>query len=154
MAVVEVRVEGLSELLKKVHDVEQLKFVTAGLEAGAEQIKSNVATYPPASEANNPGSKRWYERGYGPRWQMAGGGTGGRKTSEMLGRKWTIAKKHGGLTVVIGNNVSYGPFVQDDERQAHFHRARGWQTTMKAAKEEGPKILEFIRDYLRRQLNK
>jgi hypothetical protein len=151
MAFVEVRVNGLSELLKKVHDVEQLKFVTSALEAGAEQIKSNIAEYPPASMANNPANKRWYERGYGPRWQ---GGSGGKKTSEMLGRKWTIAKKHQGLTVVIGNNVSYGPYVQDEDKQAHFHRERGWKTTKKAAEEEAPKILEFIRDYLRRQLNK
>ena len=46
-----------------------------------------------------------------------------------LGRRWTksVRAEYGGLTGVVGNNTSYGPYVQSAERQAWMHQGV-WQT--------------------------
>jgi len=108
-------------------------------------VKGKIAKYPPSSEANAPAGvgKSWYERGYGTRWLRRDGSIGGRKTSETLGRKWTSRTRNGGLTAVVGNNVSYGPFVQGSE-QADFHKRRGWKTTDDVAAEENEFVLRKI----------
>jgi hypothetical protein len=62
----------------------------------------------------------------------------------MLGRKWTVAKENNGLTVIIGNNVSYSPYVHDPEKQAAFHKARGWKTTEQVANEETDVVMRQL----------
>lgn len=142
-----VYVKGLDQLLRKVDSVQGLRVAVRVLRASAVHIKGKVATYPAATIANQPGAypKRWYERGYGSKYARKSGGVGGRKTSETLGRKWTIAQRNGGLTQVIGNNVSYGPYVQDEKKQARFHGARGWKTTQEVSEEEADTILNFVK---------
>jgi len=146
---IELEVEGLDEVLRildRMASGKGLAPARAALDAGAVHIKGAVATYPPATSANRPGGpgSRWYQRGYGPRWMRKSGGVGGRKTSQTLGRRWSIVKR-GAWVRVIGNNVSYGPYVQDEDKQAGFHKARGWLTIQGAVEKEGPKIVEFVK---------
>jgi len=115
-----VRIEGLDKLMGKLERLKDLQPVKTALKAAAEHVKGKIAQYPPATSANSPAQRRWYERGYGPRWRRADGSIGGRKTSETLGKKWTTRATSGGLGQIVGNNVSYGPFVQGDQ-QASFH---------------------------------
>lgn len=140
-----VRIEGLAELLKKLKAIGELDQIKPALKAAALHIKGVVNEYPPATEANSPSQARWYERGYGPRWRLADGSVGGRKTSKTLGRKWTVKSSQGGYTWTVGNNVSYGPFVQDPDHQAAFHRERGWLTTQDVADQETDTVLEFLK---------
>jgi len=92
---------------------------------------------------------RWYQRGYGPRWaRKRRGGVGGRRTSETLNRRWTIAARDDGLAQVVGNNVSYGPYVQGDEDQAAFHAARGWQTVGQVVEEESETVTRLVADQI------
>lgn len=149
-----IRIEGLDRVLKKIKTVEELKPVTDALQAGAVHVKGKIAQYPPASEANDPSRQRWYERGYGPKWRTRDGSIAGKKTSETLGRKWTTASRNRGLTQIVGNNVSYGPFVQDKDRQAWFHRERGWKTTEQVAEEEAETVLKFIADEVEKVLER
>jgi hypothetical protein len=121
--------------------------IQPALKAGAEHIKGKINQYPPATSANTPGQKRWYERGYGPKWTRRDGSIGSRKSSEMLGRKWTTAPQ-GTRAYVIGNNVSYSPYVHDPEKQAAFHKARGWKTTAQVAEQEGPRVVAFIERWI------
>ena len=146
-------IKGLDKLIRKIKSLEGLRAARTALQAGAIHVKGKVDTYPPATIANSPGNPtgRWYERGYGPRWQLKSGGVGGRKTSETLGRKWTTASRNAGLTQIIGNNVSYGVFAQGD-RQARFHKERGWKTIEKVADEESEAVLRFVKQYIDRQL--
>lgn len=46
-----------------------------------------------------------------------------------LGRRWTtkVMQNANGLTGKVGNNTSYGPFVQSSMFQAEIHAGR-WQT--------------------------
>ncbi len=80
--------------------------VQAGLFAGGETVKAGIAVYPPKPPQST------YTR------------TG------RLGRKWTI-QQAGFLEVEVGNNTSYGPYVQGDQ-QTSFHAATGWMTTRQA----------------------
>jgi len=147
-------IQGLDAILAKFPLIRPK--VVKILRAGAITVKGQIAKYAPATAANKPrgwnsyyslstrrANNRWYQRGYGTKWVVKSGAVHGRKTSETLGRRWTTAEKDGGLTQVVGNNASYGPHVQS-EKQARFHRQRGWKTTDDVAQEWGPKITKDV----------
>lgn len=149
-----IKINGLEKIASKVKDLQSMRAVKAGLKAAALHVKGKIAKYPPSSEANVPNQRRWYQRGYGPKWKLASGAVHGKKTSETLGRKWTVKSADGGLTQIIGNNVSYGPFVQSREDQAHFHKARGWLTVEDVAEQEAGKVVEFLQEHIDKALRK
>lgn len=102
-----------------------------------EAFRNTLTPYPPASEANRPNARgRWYERGYGPRWTRKDGGTGGAKTSQMLGRSWQVAPTATGAH--LWSRATYAGAVHRDPRsalrptQVGFHGRRGWRTTADA----------------------
>ena len=152
---VSVEVKGLDELERKIGGLATLRTVRVGLKAGAVHVKGKADDYPPSTIANSPGNPkgRWYERGYGPRW-MTRQGVHGRKTSQTLGRKWTMAERNNGMTFIIGNNVTYGPYVQDREKQAWFHRQRGWRTVQDVAEDELDTVTRFVQQEIDKQLSK
>ena len=161
MATKPVKIEGMDALLRKLDNVTSLRSAKKALKAGAIHIKGVIAEYPPADAANSPSNVdgRWYERGYGPRWirkrrRKKGGQLGGYKTSETLGKKWTVAERNRGMTQVIGNNVSYGEWVQSEEKQSKVMAGRGWITDEQAIKQEGDTVLGFVKDEIDKDLEK
>jgi hypothetical protein len=152
----QITIKGLDKLQGKIDDITSLRAIQAGIKAGALHVKGKIAQYPPASDANvaGPYPKRWYQRGYGPRWARKSGGVGGRKTSETLGRKWTISQSYSEVSWAVGNNVSYGPFVQGAKEQAAFHKTRGWKDTDQVAEEERERVVGFVKEHIDKILNK
>lgn len=148
-----IKYDGLEPLLKKLTKLSQLKYVIAAIKAAAAHVKGKADDYPPSTIANSPDNPtgRWYERGYGPKWQTRSG-VHGRKTSETLGRRWAIKIEDHGLTAIIGNNVSYAPFVHSREEQAGFHKDRGWKTVEDVAEEETPVVLDFLHQEIDRAI--
>lgn len=71
--------------------------------------------------------------------------------SESLGRRWTIDEQDDGLTAIVGNNASYGPYVQG-EQQSAYHREGGWKTTDQVSEEERPYVVGQIHDAIWAQL--
>ncbi len=139
-----IQVEGLDEITKALSDVRLRQAVETGMRGAAEIVREPLATYPPASAANrSPGVNgySWYERGFGTRTVT------GRAypTSQALGRSWTTDVVTRGKTIagVIGTTVSYGPFVHG-EKQAGFHRARGWKRTQQVVRETERKVAVFL----------
>jgi hypothetical protein len=113
---------------------ELLPAIQAAAVGYLEAFRNELTPYPPSSEANRPNARgRWYERGYGPRWLIKGGGIGGRKTSELLGRSWSVAPT--GTGAHLWSRASYSGYVHRDPtssarpKQAAFHGRRGWQHT-------------------------
>jgi len=149
-----VKIIGMQQVVEKIKTLDDLEIAKPALKGAALHIKGVVNRYPPSSEANVPYQRRWYERGYGSKWMRRDGSVGGRKTSETLGRKWTIRTADRGLTVIVGNNVSYGPYVQDAKHQAGFHAARGWKTIQDVVKEESDTVVNFIVEHIERSLNR
>lgn len=118
----------------------------ATLQAGALHLRGKLAQYPPQAPPVNP--DRGYTRGQGPWYRRTDGSIRQYKTSEDLGPSWTIAEESdGGLTQTIGNDTSYGPWVQG-ATQTGLHAAHGWQTVEQVAEKETPTVLEFIRTRL------
>lgn len=153
-----IRIEGLDRIQDKLKQLEPRRFMTAVMAVCLADIKDDIAAYPPASEANRPrsftsgGVNRWYERGYGSRWARKDGSVGGSPTSEELGRSWTTRVEQHGMRGVVGNKVSYGPFVQDEREQAPFHKDRGWTTIQEVAKRQAPKAIKRIQAAIRKIL--
>jgi len=147
----EVKIEGLEQLQKKMGRLAGAQYMKGVMGAAAQDVMNYIAQYPPSTEANSPRgfntvssistrkpTNRWYQRGYGPRWQRKDGSVGGSKTSEMLGRKWRSKVDGDGMRAVVSNKASYGPFVQRAEEQASFHKARGWRTDAMAIARQLP----------------
>lgn len=127
----------LDELLERLNDIPSKDLIRAFRSAvgrHTEDIKRLVQEYPPASIANSPNNPlgKWYERGYGPRWEG-----GGRRTSEQLGRKWSTVSKP--LYEEIRNTASYAIYVQGNQ-QATFHERRGWRRLDKEGANRLPRI--------------
>ena len=141
-----IRIKGMKELMAKIDTLEQMEGVRRAMRAAGVHVKGKASEYAPSSEANQPNQRRWYERGYGSRWLRADGSVGGLQTSETLGKRWTNRERNRGLTQVIGNNASYGPYVQDADFQAAFHKRRGWKTTQTVVKEESDRVTKFLVD--------
>lgn len=88
----------------------------AGAVAIAHEVERRIAPYPPSRS-------RTYIRGYGRR--------GGKKTSENLGRRWSVEPQPFGAQLV--NTASYAGWVHDAKNQARVHAATGWVTDQEAA---------------------
>lgn len=138
---VNVRVEGLDELLKKMDKVKGGEFVKPALKVGGERLRDQAGKYPPSGDWNNPAELRWYERGYGPKWRTASGEIKGKKTSENLRKKWYV--KPDKDSVLVGNNASYALYVHG-EQQPKFHKDHGWKKLLETAVEQADEILKDI----------
>jgi hypothetical protein len=150
------RIKGLEKLhqaaAKFPSQVQQ--GMQAATKGAVELIRAGVAKYPPATAANRaPGiNGRWYVRGFGTKTVT------GRSypTSEVLGKSWTTEIKTLGGTVrgVVGTRVSYARYVQDEEKQAAFHTARGWPTAQGVLKERADDIQAFFAHMIRNILQR
>ena len=138
-------IKGDAELrrkLAKLKDFKTLEPVLAGL---VTEVKGEVSKYAPPTAANVPGGpgSQWYQRGYGSKWMRMDGTVGGRATSEDLGQKWTI-RKTGTLKYLIGNNVKYGPYVKDPDKQAQALKNIGWTNTDEDVRKKEKKVLDEL----------
>ena len=115
-----INIQGIEALQKRLNQDLKEK-VSAALTAGALTIKGKAAIYPPPV-------------GY-PR-------TG------RLGRSWTIMSSLGGLTVEIGNNTPYGPYVQDEGQQTWFHAAHGWSRFQQVARDNEAEVVAKVKKAL------
>jgi hypothetical protein len=152
---VTIEIEGLERLQGKLQTLESGRYLKSVLQAAALDIKGYMAWYPPSTAANSPFARRWYERGYGPRWYRKDGSINGYQTSEMLDRKWAAARPRVSakkLEAKVGVKVSYAPYVQSEEKQAWFHRARGWRTDEDAVEQRGPHVIRLVQRAVRRIL--
>ena len=69
-----------------------------------------------------------------------------------LGRRWTLKTEAipNGAVSMIGNVTEYKPWVQVEETQVWYHRARGWKTTQTALRENIDKITFVIDQAVKR----
>ena len=100
-----ITITGIEELFRKLDTVIAIETLVPPMQRSVYRMVNAMADYPP------PPAKSRYAR------------TG------TLGRRWTskVARQSSGVTGTVGNNTSYGPFVQSKAFQARVHRGR-WQT--------------------------
>lgn len=141
-----VHVDGIERVQAKLGRAEASHWMRGVMDAATLDLKDYIAKYPKSTIANDPRARTWYERGYGPKWRRRDGSIGGSKTSETLGRRWTTRVEDSGRRGIVGNNASYAPFVQAEEQQASFHKARGWRTDAETLRERRDHILALFRN--------
>lgn len=121
---INITVSGLDELRARLAQ-NLIPHIAPGLFALAEEIRSYLAPYPPATIRNSPSNPRgrWYERGYGYRSRT------GRSwpTSELLGRSWAVSTPMLSRAVLT-NKASYGKWVHAADHQAAVMATIGWKT--------------------------
>ena len=116
-----------------------------------KMVQSKMASPPTETDANRPGPypKKWYQRGFGPRYAKKSGGFGGQNTSERLQFSWRtdIIKPLEAhvftKSTETGAEVSYVEVVQSEESQTATHKEHGWQTDQMVAEDvEGSAALD------------
>lgn len=151
MAETKVKIEGLEKLNAKLNSVQAAKIFKDVMTPQAKHIQGVTSKYPRLSSANRPNKKgRWYERGYGPRW-LTKQGVHGYKTSEILAKNWKVTVT--GTRATISNTSSYAEYVHG-ERQARFHRKRGWKKLTTTIKDNIKNIEKSLKAYTDRLLSK
>ncbi len=136
-------IRGLDKVINKLEKIGGRGALLRPMKRATAYLHEKAATYPPATSANRPPGNNgysWYERGFGTR-TVTGAAF---PTSETLGRRWTTEVSADGRKGVVGNNASYGPYVQSGEQQAGFHARNGWKTDAMIAEEEGDKVVGFF----------
>ena len=145
-------IQGVDKLIQRLSRVASNQYMTGTMQVATDVLRTEIAVYPPATDANQPMARRWYERGFGPRWMLRNGQIRGRRTSETLGRRWTTRVTNGGMTGIVGNNASYAPFVQSARQQSRVMARIGWKTDEEAARKQAPKIVQLFKDAIERAL--
>lgn len=141
-----VTIRGVDEVIRKLEAVGRPGALRRPMTRSVAHLHDKIGKYPPSSIANSPGNGySWYERGFGTRSRTGRGWP----TSETLGRRWTHEVSPDGKTGRVGNNASYGPYVQSAERQAAFHARRGWETDEQVAAKEADTVVGFFDDEIR-----
>jgi hypothetical protein len=114
-----------SDLIETLDRLSANNWLRPPMVRGLARLQAGMAVYPPT----RPGQR--YIRGRGP---TNAQGRVIAQTSQNLGKRWTneINERGDGLEGRIGNNTSYGPFVQSAEDQAWVHQGR-WQTDEEVA---------------------
>lgn len=143
-------IEGLDRVLRKLGRFETLLIMEEPMERSLVKIENVMKEYPnpPApgewAAKTHPAQKRAY-------FALLRAGLIKPGRTGTLGRRWThaITKLPDGLEGRVGNNTTYGPFVQSKRFQARFHRGR-WRTDEEAIQELRPDILRDFEDTARR----
>lgn len=75
--------------------------------------------------------------------------------TDNLKNSWeeTVVVSDTTLVGTLFSNISYGPYVQDEETQAGIHQGR-WQTTKSVAEDEEGKIVDLFEREIERLINK
>jgi hypothetical protein len=165
------KIEGLAELqaaLKQFPE-EVNRNMRTSMKGAIDQIKEDLADYPPLTEANQPRSynsvfsmrtrrpnNTWYERGFGTHTVRSDGSVRDRKTSQILGRTWTTEVRGMFMEIrgIAGTRATYAQAVQDEEDQARFHAARGWPTVQGVFRKRFTWLQAFFGDQIRKILQR
>jgi len=121
-----VTVDGVEEIITKFRALAKMRAVRKMVRELTVEADNRIKPYPEKLNINKSWPSRWYERGYGPRWRRKDGSLGGRRTSETLGRRWSIKYRRGGLQGIVANNASYAHYVQSAAYQTKQHKRTGW----------------------------
>lgn len=141
-----VSIEGLDRVLQKLGRFETLRILEEPMERSLVKIENVLKEYPdpPApgewAAKTHPAQKRAY-------FALLRAGLIKPGRTGTLGRRWThaITMTNEGMEGRVGNNTTYGPFVQSKRFQARFHRGR-WKTDEEAIQELRDEIIRDFED--------
>lgn len=151
-----VRLEGLQALLAKLTSLQQLRRVAAAVKLGAARIKRRFQTYPPQSRPTRASvygqtfqsdrQRRYFFYAMRAGLIQVPYVRGSSPGSRNIKQTWTIATSNAGMTAEIGTNAPYARYLHDTQQQSAYARAVGWPTVEQVLNEEGPAVVQYIRD--------
>ncbi len=147
-----VTIIGLEPVIAKLEGLGRPEVLRTPMVQATAHLQDVVVEYPRLTQANRPPGRdgyRWYERGFGTR-TVTGRAY---NTSERLGEAWTTKVSHDGREGSVGNDTTYGPYVQDAESQVSFHKTTGWKTIQDVVEKESDKIVGYFEEEYRRYLS-
>lgn len=157
-----IEIRGVEELLAKLARLEKLQAVIAVLRAAALYVKGKLAKYPQQKQIRRDSvydttfqsikQQRWFFASLADETLDVPYHRGESASSEALGRSWTTEDQDGGLTQIIGNDTSYGPFVMGDEEQSLFMAAMGWQKTGDIVDQYEDYVVQKVQEGLEKEL--
>ena len=114
----QIEIQGIDALFRKLGNVTAISTLRPPMQRAVFRIEAGMKKYP------SPPSGSRYRR------------------TRRLGNAWTIKidQSANGLVGTVGNNTSYGPWVQSSMFQAAVHQGR-WQTDQDVATKETPAII-------------
>lgn len=159
-----IEIRGVEELLAKLVRLEKLQGIVAVMRAAALYVKGKLAKYPPQKQIRRDSvydtsfqtikQQRFFFASLADGTLDVPYHRGESASSEALGRSWTITDEDGGLTQIIGNDTSYGPFVMGDEdEQSLFMAAIGWQRANDIADQYEDYVVQKVQEGLEKELN-
>ena len=153
MADVGIHIEGLPELQKIMQKVGSLQPVKTGLVAAAKHLKSRIEKYPPVSR--RPMAQFWTDKQRRGFFYYLKRGKievpylrGVSDKSEVHSKSWTIQASNGGLTQTVGSDTSYGPLVQDINKQTRYHRETGWKTIQEVKERTTREVNSIVKEVI------
>ena len=149
---VEIKIEGLNELIKKLDDLGKLDKVKAGIKGAALDLRGILSKYPARKHIPISAVGGWASEKQ-RRWFFANLREGKIKIpysrTNALKNRWTTKFEDAGFTAIVGNNTPYGPFVMGD-KQTKMMQMIDWKTVDTIAKEETKRIQEYVFDAVRK----
>ena len=159
MSKAEIQIRGLDEFRARI--LGGVPGIKSGVKAATVHVAGKAQIYPPETMANQPkiyqrgGNNTWYQRGYGSKRATPSGKVWGKGSSEQLQQQWAkgIRFENDGLTGIVGNKVSYAPYVMGERNvQATALKGIGWKSVEDIADEERDTVLNFIKENIDRAL--
>ena len=148
-----VTIEGLDRLARKLQRIGGNAILRKPMQKSVLHMHRVIAKYPPSTIANTPANfavvGSYYKRGTGT--VLPSGHID--RTSERLGSGWTTRVLNDNTRGEIGNNTTYGKWVQSGEDQTSIHRLTGWLTDDDAIENQSRTVLGFFQVAYREALN-
>ena len=152
-----IKIEGLDKAIRKLERLGTMKPVERGLKVAAVDLKGKVAVYPPQKRMPQPFKTAKQRRYFF--WALGEGKIevpyhrGISPGSEALGRKstWQVGRVKR-LSITVGADVSYGPYVMDRHRQSRYMKAKGWHTIQDVAEDNKGRVAKIIKQSIDKAL--
>lgn len=148
-----VRWEGIEKLLARVKLIQDV--IPAAVKAGGLHIKAQIAKAPPVRRGSmpmTPKQRTWFLAALREGLIQVPYRRGANPLSERLEQSWTVAEADGGLSAIVGNDTSYGPFVQDRERQHSYHRETRWVTVQDVRESQEAVVRDMVASMIRKAI--
>ena len=150
---IQIRVEGVEELIAKLTKLEQLQRVKKQVRAEGTVLRGKMATYPTRVYSPNPLIKSDPRVRRGFFYHLKHGDIGvPYKRTYKLRDNWKVASEGGGWVAKVSvEGVSYASLVQG-ANQAYGHSVSGWLTVNRAETLYGPGIKQRITQALEQEV--
>lgn len=154
----DIRLDGKELALAKLAALGRLDEVKAGLMAAGIYLQKRLATYPPTKRLTRESvygqtfQTDRQRRGYFAKLRdgeiQVPYHRGESPGSQRLKASWTQRTTNGGMTVILGNDTTYGPLLMEGRTQSLFMQRLGWKTTDEIVDAERDEVLRIIGDVI------